>query len=215
MCSGRIAIVSDESWPDFLNLLDDDPDAAFAAFYKFAFRVLMAVPPRPMRSLGPEDRQDLIHEIVYHCVKNDFRVLRRYTDQGKPFAAWLYATSYHKSLDYLRHRDSQPETVSIHRDPDGKGLENVLFDPAGANGERLEFGEILAIVKRSMERLGEHCRLLLEMAADEFTPREMVRVLGLRAQDNKKISDDLRYCREKLKRYLAEAGIDIGTLIRG
>ena len=207
--------MSDESWPEFLNLLDSDPDRAFDGFYRFAFRALTALAPRPMRSLGPEDRQDLIHEIIYHCVKDDFRVLRRYTDQGKPFAAWLYATSYHKSLDYLRHTDSQPETVSIHRGPDGKGLENVLSDPVGANGERLEFAEILAIVRRSMERLGEHCRLLLEMAADEFTPKEMVRVLGLRAKDNKKISDDLRYCREKLKRYLAEAGLDIGALIRG
>ncbi|MFH1314761.1 MAG: sigma-70 family RNA polymerase sigma factor [Candidatus Eisenbacteria bacterium] len=202
--------MSEESWPAFLDMLESDPKAAFAAFYRLAMATLSLAPPRQMRGLSQEDCQDLIHEVVFHCVRDDFRVLRRYVDMGKPFVAWLYTIAHHKCLDYLRSHDIKVQVVSIHENPEGKGLENVLADPANGPDKRSEDADLVAIVKKAMGQLGERCRLLLEMAADEFMPKEMAAVLGLSPDQNKKISDDLRYCRKRLKQLLSEAGFDMG-----
>jgi len=201
--------MSEKTWPSFLDRLDIDPDAAFKGFYRFAWKTLNQVPPRAMRGLGEPDRQDVIHDIVYHCVRDDFRVLRRYVDKGKPFAAWLYVVAHHKCLDRIRAGRLENEALSIHEDADGRGLEMVLSDPADDPAKRVEAREVLEAVKTILARMGQYCRLLLEMAADELTPREMVLVLRLPASQNKKVSDDLRYCRDKLRRRLREAGIEL------
>jgi RNA polymerase sigma factor (sigma-70 family) len=201
------------SWPAFLDLLDSDADHAFEQFYRLAIEALTTIPPRPMRGLSGEDRQDLMHDVIYHCVADGFRVLRQYRDRGKPFVAWLYAIAHNKALDYIRSRRFRTQTVSIHEDPDGRGLENVLADPSSSSGTRIELADLLDAVRAAMKQMGRYCRVLLEMAADEFTPREMVIVLRLPADQNKKVSDDLRYCREKLRKRLAATGIDIGALV--
>jgi hypothetical protein len=51
------------------------------------------------------------------------------------------------------------------------------------------------------------------MAADEFTPKEMVKVLRRPPRDNKKVSDDLRYCRRKLRKLLTEMGVDVSGVV--
>jgi DNA-directed RNA polymerase specialized sigma24 family protein len=197
------------AWPSFLDRLDNDPDGAFEEFYKLASESLGSVPPRPMSSLNVDDRQDLFHDIVYHCVKDNFRILRRYVNRGRPFIAWLYVVAHHRCMDYIRSRGFRPDTASIHADSEGKGLEQVLPDPSGTGGRSLEHAEILDAVRKGMRQMGEYCRLLLEMAADEFTPGEMTLVLRLPADQNKKVSDDLRYCRKRLKKWLAHVGIEI------
>lgn len=202
------------SWPPFLSLLDCNPDTAFADFYRFAVRTLTTAPPRAMRGLNQDDRQDLIHDIIYHCVKDDFRVLRQYVDKGKPFAAWLYVMAHNLSVDHFRRRERDPDAVSIHEDSEGASLENILSNQGNNDGKKSELAELIAIVKKTIARIDEYCRLLLEMAADEFTPKEMVAVLRLPPDQNKKVSDDLRYCREKLKRRLMEGGLDIGSLLK-
>jgi RNA polymerase sigma factor (sigma-70 family) len=202
----------DASRPEFLDLMDSDPDRAFADFYRFAVTLLSRKPPRPLMSANPEDRQDIIHDIVYHCVKEDFRVLRRYTPRGRSFAAWLYVVAHNKSLDLISVAGRQPMTVSMHEQNDGRALEQVLAGPGGGQDRQAEFSDIIGLVVKAIAHLDEHCRLLLEMAADEFTPKEMVSVLGLAPEQNKKVSDDLRYCRGKLKRLLSETGIDLGSI---
>ena len=69
-------------------------------------------------------------------------------------------------------------------------------------------------MKKIISRLDEKCRLLLEMAADELSIKEMVRLLRLSPDQNKKVSDDLRYCRKKLKKLLGEGGIDIEAILK-
>jgi len=202
------------SWPTFLDVLDSDPDTAFVDFYRFAVRTLSTAPPRPMRNLSQDDRQDLIHDIIYHCAKDNFRVLRQYVDKGKPFAAWLYVMAHNLCVDHFRSKGRDPDVVSINRNSGGTSLENILSNRGSSNGKKSELVELIAIVKKTIKRLDEYCRLLLEMAADEFTPKEMVAVLRLPPDQNKKVSDDLRYCREKLKRRLAEGGLDIRSLLK-
>ena len=203
----------DQEWPEFLDKLDSDPDNAFADFYKIALRVLKSTPPVPMRSLPSDDIEELTNDIVYHCVKDNFRILRQYKPMGKPFAAWFYIIATNKCRDYFRSRGRRPQTISIHGSANELSLENKLRNP-GNNGEKkYDLKKLLSFTRVSIEKLGDYCRLLLEMAADEFTPREMVAVLRLPKDHNKKVSDDLRECRRKLKKLLVDEGYDIKSLL--
>jgi len=202
--------MEDLSWPPFLDLLNNDPDTAFADFYRFAVTTLTSTPPRPMRSLNQDDCQDLIHDIIYHCVKDNFRVLRQYAHRRKPFAAWLYAIAHNLCLDRLRSKGYREEAASSNI----TNLIEILPIRDESVDKRIGLKELIAIVRKTITQLSQYCRLLLEMAADEFTPKEIVKVLRLPADQNKKVSDDLRECRRKLKKRLGEAGIDIGALIK-
>ena len=205
--------MEDFSRPPFLDLLDSDPDAAFAGFYQFAIRSLTRTPPRAMRALGHEDFEDLLHEIVYHCTKEDFRVLRLYVPKGRSFAAWLYAVAHNKCTDHLRNKGIGNHCVSLDGTDDRRALIDILQDRDDDCEKRPELRELLTATKKAMAKMDERCRILLELAADEYKPEEMVMVLGLPSDQSKRLSDDLRYCREKLRKRLAAGGIDIEDLL--
>jgi RNA polymerase sigma factor (sigma-70 family) len=202
------------SWPPFLDLIDDDPKKAFELFYRFAYRELTAIPPRPMRVLNPDDQQDLIHDIIYHCVRDSFKVLRQYKDVGKSFGAWLYRVAHNKALEYLRGKRKKWPILAEQINDDEAWLVERIFAAKCQNPNHVqELRELIAIVIKALGEIGRKCQILIEMAADEFTPKEMVAVLGLPNDHNKKISSDLRYCRRKLRDLLATKGLDIGKYI--
>jgi len=72
--------------------------------------------------------------------------------------------------------------------------------------------EACLTTRRAMDMIDDYCRLLLEMAGDEITPLEMIAILRLPRDQNKKVSDDLRHCRKKLKSIIYEEGTDIDAL---
>ena len=74
--------------------------------------------------------------------------------------------------------------------------------------------DTLGIVRRAVEELGRRCQLLLQMAADGFTPKQMATALRLSPDQNKKITDDLRYCRRQLVDRLSVAGFDREQLVQ-
>jgi len=200
-------MVQDPTWPSFLNLFDSDPDEAFARFYEYAMPVLNARPPRMFSSMTAEEREDCLHDIIFHCVKDDFRVLRLYENRGKAFSAWLYSVAHHKSLDWRRSgREAGASGWYSVPGVDGEGP--ALRDAGPGPDEKGAFGELVEIVKETILQLSDYCRLLLQLAADELTIKEMVVVMGLPADQNKKVSDDLRYCRGKLRKRLAEQGYE-------
>ena len=91
-----------ETWPVFLNRLEEEPQRAFAEFFSFAQRLLEVCPPGVLTQIPPDNREDVIHDIILHCCQDDFRVLKRYADQGRPFAAWFQLVARNKILDHLR-----------------------------------------------------------------------------------------------------------------
>ena len=199
------------AWPDFLDELDTHPQRAAEAFYRFTFRLIQVAPPRVLNQLDQGDRDDLVQDVVVYCIRDDFRVLRTYKDVGKPFAAWLFFMIRNRVLDRLKSRSRKDRTIVRDRSESSpEGLERSDAEvPRGADSsDRASFTEVLGVVRRLMQSLDEHCRLLLRMAGDELTPREMTRLLGWPPERSKKVSDDLRYCRKKLFSLLAEKGID-------
>ncbi len=197
-----------QPWPSFLNLLDENPEEAFSAFYSFAYKVLTVKPPRSLQELPGVEPEDMIQEIILHCVRDDFRVLRRYEDRGKPFAAWLYVLAHNKCLDYLRKTKREVEAMSSSANPTYSGVDPDI-DPE----VRTRLRDIIEIVRRCVLDLGSYCELLLQCAADEYTPSEIVLVLGWPKNKNKKVADDLRECRRRLKRMLATQGIDLAAAL--
>lgn len=200
-------------WPPFLDQLDSCPDRAYIEFYRFATAALELVPPRAMRDLTVEEREDLFQEIILHCINDSFRVLRKYADKGKPFAAWLYRIADNQAIDYLRKKARLREVDLVSKDGEYQDLETLLQSIRKSTSIDIDLKQLLTIVRKAINHLQKYCRLLLEMAADEFRPREMVLALRLSSEQNKKVSDDLRECRKKLVRLLAEGGIDIRSMI--
>ncbi len=190
------------SWPGFLDLLDSHPEKGLEEFYLFVARLLRTSPPRLMNSLSEEDKEDLIQNIVIHCIQDNFRVLRTYKNEGNAFAAWLYFIARNKIIDFLRKsgREAKPK---ISSNPGALRQSNVT------SGNREDFGDAVYVVRKCLEKMDEYCRVLLKMAADEFLPREMVMILGWPAEKAKKVSNDLGYCRKKLSKILSENGLKI------
>jgi RNA polymerase sigma factor (sigma-70 family) len=204
--------VLEQTWPAFLDLLNEDPQEALRAFYSFARRLLIVKPPRPLRKLPHAEAEDLIQEILLHCVCDNFKALRQYTDQGRPFAAWFYILAHNKCMDYIRRRKRETEIIwsDYHNDLNsGRSVANRDISPEEKTGLR----NGIRIVRRCMAVLGQYCRLLLELAADEYKPSEMALVLGWPRGMNKKVADDLRGCRRRLKNMLVAQGVDLASLL--
>ncbi len=195
-----------QSYPPFLSLLRSDPGAAFKGFHRFTWRLLLSNPPSILRSLRPELREDVIAEVIYHCWRDNQRVLRAYRDQGRPFAAWLLVVARRKALDLLRREP--PEALPLTEEPRGEGGVGPLPHP-GPNPSRVaDVRRLLSIAARCIERMNNKCRLLLWGSAQGYRPKELSVLLGWGPNRNKKASDDLRECRRDLKKLLMGEGID-------
>jgi len=198
------------NWPSFLDLMDDNPKEAASKFYLFAAKLLRVVPPKLFRNLNKEDQEDIIQNIVIHCIKDEFRVMRTYQNKGKPFAAWLYIISHHKIIDFLRKQGHEiPYETETADSP-----ENVSENPGIEALFNVEHKEALEAVRMCLIEIGTKCRLLLKLAAKEFRPREMVRVMGFSAEQAKNVANDLAHCRKKLANLLWQKGIKIEDYLR-
>ncbi len=195
----RLSITSDsthasDKWPGFLDLLDSEPGKALDEFYRLASGTIARVPPRPVRGLAKQAFEDFFHDFVLACCKGRFRKLKQYRDRGRPFAGWLYVVAHNFALDWLARLD-QP-------------MENTNFaETAGVSGNGL--AHLVQNVQQAISTLSEKCRLLLKLAAEEYTPKEMTLAMGWPEDQNAKASNDLRYCRRKLRQILADSGVDI------
>jgi RNA polymerase sigma factor (sigma-70 family) len=198
-----------QSWPLFLDLLDENPQKAFSEFYSFARKLLTVKPPRTLQELSKPESEDMIQDIILHCVQDSFRVLRRYQDRGKPFAAWLYILAHNKCLDYLRGLKREVETTSGGFEPGSKDHATLCSDPDIDPEVRTRLHSVIELVGTCVSKLGDYCELLLKCAADEYTPSEIVLVLGWPKDKNKKVSDDLRECRKRLRKMLEAQGVDL------
>jgi RNA polymerase sigma factor (sigma-70 family) len=199
-----------QSWPLFLDLLGTDLDAGLREFSVFAYRVLHARPPKILRSQTTEEREDWVQEIILHFTQDGGRVLREYRNTGHPFAAWFITAANHKAHDLLRrtltHR-KKTKPIDLAFDPDGASNAEPQPDV------QFEFKEVVETVRVCLRKMKKKCQILLQAAAEEFRPREMLTLLGKDARTNKQVSDDLRECRKKLTTLLAREGIDLERLL--
>lgn len=196
-----------DSWPVFLGQMDRESERAAASFHEFAWKMLLSSPPPAFRSLSNEERHDLIADLVLRCVREDFKLLRKYKDEGRPFAGWLATVANFSAIDYLRkrQRERRRHRSLDQEDPDGRSLVETLAAPDPSTDSHIEAGQRLEKVRECMENMSERCQVLLQGAADGLKPRELTVLLGWPRDANKKIADAVRECRRTLKRCLERA----------
>ena len=199
--------------PDFLSYLNSDPERAVREFYVFTVKFMQSSAPRVILAIPPEERESLTHDIVVRCIDDNCRVLRQYRDQGKPFAAWLYRIARNMIIDIIKPHKVQGQAIQEVPFDDFQNLETGVRVNVQSEEVRQFQSRVLEQVNECLRQLNEHCQLLLRMAAREFNPQEMAQVLRWDSKKAKKISDDLRYCREKLKNLLSIQGIDPSAVI--
>jgi len=205
----------DPYWPEFLDFLDSNQEKALDLFAKFLVLLLQTRRPKVCFSLSVEERKDCLPEIFLHCVKDDYRVLRTYRNMGRPFSHYLYEVVRNIGRDKWRQK-SRAHAVRINDCPADGRLRALLERKNFSQHEHLAWKELAEVVSEEFHRLDKRCRLLLNCSADESTIREIVFTLALPRDQNKKVSDDLRYCREKLRRLIEARGYDLESFgLRG
>jgi RNA polymerase sigma factor (sigma-70 family) len=187
--------LSDPS-PEFLSKLDSNRDAAIAEFRRFAEQLFRHAPPPNYLRIHPDDREDIVSEVVIHCIDNDCARLRRYRQkEGSLFAGWLATVAYRKISDLLKRERNRDKYGST-------GDESDLASP-GPNPEQLAISkELENIFLAALRQLGRECRLLLRLRRLEFTNREIVKLLRLPPERNKTIGNQVIECRKKLAKLL-------------
>lgn len=200
--------VLDQTWPDFLNLWERDPDAATRAFAEFAYKLLESRPPKALRDLTPEQRQDAIQDIILHFIQDNCRILRSYRNTGHAFSAWFLTVANNRTWDMFRKTSTESKkTVSGEAAGDQGGLiEFAATDDASPEALSKQ-RRVLDAVRKCLKQLGTKCQILLQAAAEEYTPQEMMILGGLQGMTNKQISDDLRACRKRLLLLLQTEGV--------
>jgi RNA polymerase sigma factor (sigma-70 family) len=193
----------DDRWPPFLDLLDRSSGEAWAQFYSFARRLLELRAPGVVRRLQPEDREDVLADLVQDFQESDFRLLRTYRDTGRPFAVWFCKALRNRALDRMKYNNRR-----AHEE-----LSPTLPLHAVSPHIRAEFQDALERVAEAFDRLSPECRLLLGSAAEGITPKELERLLGLPAGENKGLADRTRNCRKRLRKKLGDVGIDVSEWI--
>lgn len=180
-------------WPEFLGLLDSSPTLALDGLYRFTWKLMAARPPRIYRSMSREDREDCVVDLVVGLADRDFRRLRTYRDHGRPFASWLCTTATRHAIRWLVGRRA---TVEL---PADLAADDPAPDPV--------LGSLRDEIAECMAKLSPKCRTYLICLADGMRPRDVVQFLRLDMEENRAVSDDTRYCKEKLRSLLASRGI--------
>lgn len=196
--------------PAFLDDLTRDRDRAFRDFYSFAWKLLTVSPPGTFRDLCAADREALISDVIFHCVKDDFRVLRTY--RGGSFAGWLLAIARNRTLDDFRRRARRKEAPFPSDDPEEEEPRRQIQSREPLQDQRTEWSEYLECARHCISAMSRKCQILLWASGEGLRPQEIQCLLGSGPGSNKAISDDLRYCRERLKALLLKEGLDWSSL---
>lgn len=195
-----------QPWPRFLDKLESAPQEAMAEFYTYLMLLLNMSPPRMFLALGENERSDFMQSFLLHTFEADFKTLKRYRDRGRPFSAWLTVVISNRCVDYLRskkrNQDNLP-SVPLEYGDYVSTLKATELTPF----EKTAFSTLIASIQRCLDKLPLNCGLLIKLGAENVETAQICRLMKIPEDDNKKLSDKLRYCRKLLKDLLVREGI--------
>jgi DNA-directed RNA polymerase specialized sigma24 family protein len=201
--------------PEFVKLIDSDPDKAFREFYKFLRKLVSVNLPKLYRLLSKEDQEEVLDNVAVKCWRDNWKVMRKCVKSGGSVAGYLRAMVQNAAFDRL-FRDKWLEIVKLYEDITKETADFLEAIPdLKSNPEREEASaRILGIVKDTILHMSENCQMLLLLASEEYEIRYMVQVLGLPKDRNKAISGALGECRKKLRKLLLQKGIEIDAILK-
>lgn len=191
-----------DPFPEFLRYLDGDRARAITGFQVFTEQFFEHAPPPIYRRVPADDREDVVSEVVLHCIDNDCAKLRKFEPRkGATFAGWFAVVATRKITDLLQQRRRKSSAVS-------DGLDDVNDPrPSPPNPEQIAVkNELEGMFLSALRRIGRRCRLLLRLKVLEYRNREIVQVLRLPKDQNKTIGNQVIECRKKLLKHLRGTG---------
>ena len=190
-----------EFQPEFLTRLDSDRSLALAEFRRFAEQLFRDAPPPSFLRVPVDEREDVISEVVLHCIDNDCERLRTFQPRsGATFAGWFAVVANRKIFDVLKQQRSKSAVVSFGLDEEN---EQQASNP-GPDEIAIK-NELEGIFLASLRKIGRRCRLLLRLKVLEYKNREIVQLLRLPKDQNKAVGNHVLECRKKLIRQLRQA----------
>jgi RNA polymerase sigma factor (sigma-70 family) len=188
--------------PEFLLLLDSNQDLAIAEFQRFAEQWFQQAPPANYFRVPVDDRQDVVSEVVLHCIDNDCARLRRFSARdGAGFPGWFAVVATRKISDLVQASRRKDAVVSYGLDEEN-GYNSSPPDP-----EQIAIrNDLEGIFLAALRQIGRRCRLLLRLKILEYKNREIVQILRLPKDQNKAIGNQVIECRKKLLGLLRQSG---------
>ena len=199
--------------PEYLSCLDSAPQKSFEDLYNDLSALLSTHPPSPYGKLTNDEKDDLLDDIAYHLVRNNFKVLRKYKNIGRSFWSWLYTVCNNYILDYLRKKNPEVD-IESSSESKSSGIENILPAQSTNPSNPDVLSDLLEATNKGIAKLDSLCKVLLEMAADEYTFDEMLVVLKWPSNKMKSLYGKVDYCRKKLKDLLFLDGHDLSAIVR-
>lgn len=198
-----------DSWPSFFHHLDSDPQRAQREFCEWAMRFFAACPPSVLSAIPKEQRESICFDIMGDCLMDDFRVLRKYRNRGKPFAAWFVFVTRHRIIDRIRSIKRTPDVGQY--DANTGGGDRPEWEPVVVEHHTLK--RILDVVEQCIGQMTEQCQLLLRLSADEAEIPEILEMRLVAADTNKKMSNAIRHCQKRLWECVKSKGVDISQIL--
>jgi len=197
------ALSLDDPWPEFLDHLDSDPEGAWEGLYIHAWRLVRAWRPPAFARLPGPDQEDLFVDILQDLQEDGFRQLRSYENRGRPFASWFWQILQRRALDAFRamkRRRYEP-------------LSDWMTEPAPLPDQVVESSEALRDLEGVMAELSPRCQLLLKATAEGYKAKDLVELLSLPADHNKKVADHLKNCRRSLVKAMSRRGYTVRDVL--
>ena len=104
--------IFDQPYPEFLELLKTDSEAALQEFVKYARPWLMKHPTPCMKALSTAQQREIVRDTVDRCLQKDGAPLRGYTDVWDSFGDWLSSVAENTCISKYKEQPQAPGTDS-------------------------------------------------------------------------------------------------------
>lgn len=201
--------LSDE---DLRELLIRDPRSGWPEFWKIHGPMITA--RIQAHRLSRTDAQDLVQEVSYHLIRNDYQLLRAWDPSRSTLSAYLSVITTSRCLDYLRSSWSSYTRRKWVASDSSSDTSDPLLDqcaPTPTPAEWSQNRQLVEALNGCLERLRKSRRLkeldcrIVELRSEGRTFREIAEHLGL--SENSAMTRFFRL-RPDLRACLTRAGID-------
>jgi DNA-directed RNA polymerase specialized sigma24 family protein len=196
--------------PDFLDLLDVNPERATALLRLYIAAAAQKGIPRGIQTVSESDREDWVQSFLIHLYGDSFRRLRTYQDLGYRFSTWYYQVSRRHFTDFRKSRGYRPIPGLDDPEAEQEVVGRVSNRDADVS-DRVHFRDVLDKVRAAMEHLEQECRIMLGARAQEMKPEE-IKALLPDLPESPTIYERLRKCMRRLCAVLETMGVDVRAL---
>lgn len=175
-----------------LRVRDDEPEAFALLVEQYQHR-LVAVMNHVVGNT--EEAEDLAQEVFLRV----YRARKKYRPRSK-FSTWLFTIANNLALNCLRSRQRKPLVPLAVHDSGPLGprpAEQLVHDPSGGPGQRMQQQELAEVIRQALDGLNERQRVAVVLNKfEDMNYAEIAEVMGL---TTKAVKSLLSRARENLR----------------